>query len=93
MSGPHSLRARLFIATATTPSAISSAPMPSQTMPAKSLPSSGLTLGGAPVDGATLVEQQALDGERAEHGSGELSEDVDDGVDRVDPPAGRRRRS
>ena len=64
--------------------------MPSQTMPAKSLPSSGLTSAGAPVDGAALVEQQALDGERPEHRSGELREDVDDRVDRVDPLQQRR---
>ena len=69
--------------------------MPSQIIPAKSLPSSGLMSPAPQLTGTPLVEQEALDGECAEHRSGELREHVDDRVDRVDLPqerGGRRDR-
>ncbi len=47
--------------------------------------------GGAVVGGAALVEQQRLGQQGAEDAARELGEDVDDGVDRVDPPDHRRR--
>ena len=41
--------------------------------------------------GPALVEQEGLDHERPEDAAGELGEDVDERVDRVDPPEHGRR--
>ena len=42
------------------------------------------------VAGPALVEQDALDQQRTEDASGQLGEDVDGRVDRIDPPQDRR---
>ena len=85
-SGAHSWRARGFIATAQIASTSRKVPIASTTAAANVPPSSGLIVRGAVVAGAALVEQEPLDQQRAEHGARELGEDVDDRVDRVDPP-------
>ena len=60
--------------------------MPSTTAPAKLPAEQRADRRSAVVAGATLVEEQPLDEQRAEHAAGELGEDVDERVHRVDPP-------
>ena len=58
-------------------------PIASTMEPAKLPREQAAHVGGAVVGGATLVEQQPLGQQRAEHRSGELGEHVDDAVERL----------